>query len=82
MTFLLWFIYLKNLLVGKHDPFYGIDIVPYSINQTLQLLNQMQMDKDNDITIVQHRGLNVVPYQNIPIIKFLLQIIYATYLTD
>ena len=81
MTFLLWFIYLKNLLVGKHDPFYGIDIVPYSINQTLKLLMQMLMDRDNAITIVQHRGLNVVPYENIPIITFLLQILYTTCLT-
>jgi hypothetical protein len=71
MTFLLWLIHLKNVFVGNHDSLYGIYIVPYSINQTLKLLNQMPMDRANDITIVQHRGLNVVPYQNMSIIKLL-----------
>jgi hypothetical protein len=33
MTFLLWLIHLKNLLVGKHGLLYGIDIVPYSITR-------------------------------------------------
>jgi hypothetical protein len=69
------------VLVDNHGLLYGIDIVPYSINQTLKLMNQMSMDRDNAITIVQHRGLNVVPYQNIPIITFLLQILYTTCLT-
>ena len=58
------------MCVENHGLLYGIDIVPYSINQTLKLLNQMQMDRPNAITIVQHRDLNVVPYQNMSIIKF------------
>jgi hypothetical protein len=81
MTFLLWLIHLKNVFVGNHDPLYGIDIIPYSINQTLKLLNQMEMDRDNVITIVQHRDLNVVPYLNLSIITFLLQNLYTTCLT-
>jgi len=66
------------VFVENHGLLYGIDIVPYSINQTLKLLNQMQMDRPNAITIVQHRDLNVVPYLNKSIIKFLLQILYTT----
>ena len=81
MTFLLWLIHLKNVFVENHGLLYGIDIVPYSINQTLKLLSQMQMDSANVITIVQHRGLNVLPYLSMSLIKFLLQILYTTCLT-
>ena len=71
----------SNVFVEHHGLLYGIDIVPYSINQILKLLNQMQMDRANAISIVQHRDLNVVPYLNMSSIEFLLQIIYTTCLT-
>ena len=48
------------LLVENHGLLSGINIVPYSINQPLQLC-KIQMQMSGAYTVVQHVGLNVVP---------------------
>ena len=53
-------ILLKNVLVENHGLLSGINIVPYSINQPLQLC-KIQMQMSGAYTVVQHAGLNVVP---------------------